>query len=92
MNKNWRYWLREVAKYYNITQKEVLLPSKVNSRAKSTFYWILFKEAIDLYTTSVQIGKDRTTIVKFIKNSGVKEFNKYRDKSAEDYLIHKSKK
>jgi hypothetical protein len=92
MDKSWRYWLREVAKYYKVTQKEVLLPSKINIRAKSTLYWILFKEGIDLYTASVQMGKNRTTIIKFIKNSGVKEFNKYRDKSAEDYLIYKSRK
>jgi hypothetical protein len=88
---SWKYWLQVASKYYGISSKELLKAGRSNLRAKSTFYWLLFKDGIDLYKTSVAIGKRRNTIAQFINTSVTKEPNRYRDKSAEEYLLSKSK-
>lgn len=86
--RDWKYWLRAVANYYKISQKDLL---SGKSRAKSTFYWIIFREGLDLVQTSIALGKSKTTVVKYISSTAGKENNRYRDKSAEDYLLNKAK-
>ena len=90
MGKDWRYWLKQTAKYYKITQKEVY-NGDTSSRAKSTFYWLIFKAGIDLYKVSVSIGKGKSTIATYINNNVKRETDRFRDKSAEEYIINQSK-
>jgi hypothetical protein len=88
--KDWNYWLSKTAKFYG-TPRDTILSQRGKTREKSTFYWLVFKAGLDLEKTSISIGKDRTTIVKYISRNAKNENDKFRDKSAEDYIINKSK-
>jgi len=65
-----RQWLDAVCYYYEVTEEQVLKASKHTlyaGHAKNAFYWLCFKDKIDLYRLSEYLGKHRTTIVSTMK-------------------------
>ncbi len=74
MNKVSRYkiWLREVSREFDVPQKTILSSKSYTAYvvcARKTFYWLCFKDKIDLYRLSERLGKDRTTVVGSLKNT-----------------------
>jgi len=75
MNKVSRYkiWLRAVCKEYNLTQKELMDPKpgpySIVNCARHTFYWLCFRDRIDLYRLSEHLGKHRTTVISSMKKN-----------------------
>ena len=87
----YKHWLKEVAKYYKISQADVIGSKREYTNAKSTYYFLLLRLGYDLYEVSIKLGKSRTTIATFINNSLNERSKSSRDREAEDYLLNKNK-
>lgn len=69
---NYKKWLRLVSLHYDIPEEILISKGKKNRYvqiAKQTFYYLCFKDGIDLYHLSTRLGHHRTTALSNIKNS-----------------------
>lgn len=79
-------WLQEVSEHYDI-EKSVIISRchKPNSvTARQTFYWLCWRDKINLYALSLHIGKSRTTVISTM-NQGMKN----REQNIEKLIYEK---
>lgn len=83
---NYKTWLTEVAKYYEVSEEDILGGSKKRDlvSARQTFYWLCWRDKIHLAKLSLALGKDRTT-VGAIMNHGWKN----RQRNVENKIYEK---
>lgn len=79
-------WLKEVAKYYEVTESEIINGSRKPDAvvARQTFYWLCWRDGIDSSKLSVHLGKDRSTVTS-IMNQGWK----HRERNIENQIYEK---
>lgn len=80
----YKFWLKKVSEYYGIPESKIIgrSQSDIVCTARRTFYYLCFKDHIDLYELSQALGKNRTTIMSTLSRA-----EHYRDKNAER-IIH----
>ena len=72
MKQNHEKWLEATAHYFDISPDEIINGknrSHIVSRARKSFYYLCFRDGIDLYRLSQQLGKHRTTIINCMYNT-----------------------
>ena len=77
---NYKKWLTATAQYYGIPENKIIGKGKGNasiSSARSTFYYLCFRDGINLYRLSEMLGKDRSGVIKSCYNT------KYRNVEVE---------
>ena len=82
----YKTWLKEVAKYYEVSQQEITGSSRKPEVvvARQTFLWLCWKDGIKLPALSRKLGKDRST-VDAIMNQG----HKNRERAVENLIYEK---
>lgn len=60
----YKTWLKEVAKYYEVSEIEITSSCRKPEVviARQTFYWLCWKDGINLPELSRRLGKDRSTV------------------------------
>lgn len=68
---NHKIWLKAVCDYFDVTEDEIITSRKHGyvGEARSIFYWLCFKDKIDLYRLSETLGKERTSILSSVKKN-----------------------
>lgn len=73
---NYKKWLTATAQYYGVTEESILRRGGKNP-ARKTFYYLCYKDGINLYRLSEALGKERTSVL------GNMYYTETRDKEAE---------
>lgn len=79
-----KLWLRRTARFFEVPQGRIVKGSYKDiptCKARQTFYWLCFRDRIDLYQLSKALGKDRTSIICSLKRS------QNRDKWSEEEIL-----
>lgn len=85
--KRYKIWLGEVCKHFEVSEEEVvakqcLKPDVVSAR--HTFYWLCWKDRINLYRLSEHLGKNRSTI-----SATISRAMHLRNKNVENLIYEK---
>lgn len=84
--ERYKIWLQEVSVHYDVKKEDIITrvqkPEVVVAR--QTFYWLCWKDKINLYQLAIHLGKDRTTVVATM-NQG----SHNREKDTEKFLYEK---
>lgn len=83
---SYKIWLKEAAKHYEVNQAEITggcrKPDVVIAR--QTFYWLCWRDGINLAKLSTHLGKDRTTVSAIMNQSW-----KHRERNIENQIYEK---
>jgi hypothetical protein len=81
----YEYWLSRTSMYFGVEENEITKRGGSTkffiAEARQTFYWLCWRDKIDLYRLSEHLGKHRTTVVTTMNKSF-----KRRNKEAEENI------
>ena len=82
----YKIWLKESARYYEVSEKEIINGCKKPDVvvARQTFYWLCWRDNINLPNLSRELGKDRTSICATMNQTW-----KRRDRDTENHIYEK---
>lgn len=79
---DYKKWLEATAQYYGVTEEGILQRGKKNDllcRARKTFYYLCFKDGLDLYRLSEALGRPRTNVIKNMHYTNNRDVQAERD-------------
>lgn len=82
----YKIWLKQTAKHYKVTESEIVRGCRKPEviTARQTFYWLCWRDRINLTRLSTRLGKDRTTVMATM-NQGWKN----RERNVENKIYEK---
>ena len=84
--ERYKIWLEESAKYFKVKEDDIIngFTKKEIIKARHTFYWLCWKDNINLPDLSRLLGKHRSTIAATMNNA-----YQHRDNNAENKIYEK---
>ncbi len=84
--EKYKVWLTECSKYFQVSEEHIIngFTRKDVVGARHTFYWLCWRDNINLPNLSRLLGKHRSTIASTMNNS-----YQHRDRRVEDSIYEK---
>lgn len=82
----YKIWLKEAAKHYEVSESAIVSGSRIPDVviARQTFYWLCWRDSINLPSLSRHLGKDRSTVGATMNQSW-----KNRERNIENQIYEK---
>lgn len=78
--EKYKVWLRLVAKEFKVSQMTLISKERTSAKlvcsARQAFYWLCFRDNINIYKLSTELGKHRTTICRAMKRNVYRSVDK----------------